>query len=109
LQCLLTEAQTLNATMTWMRIPQTMNLPREGDKVNISNASPLWVSAIDLNNVLSDLGGLARPREMHWWTYLRFRRAQRLQSDANGPRAATATWAASSTSSATPFEHKLWQ
>jgi hypothetical protein len=47
--------------------------------VNISNASPLWVSAIDLNNVLSDLGGLARPREMHWWTYLRFRRAQRLQ------------------------------
>jgi len=31
--------------------------------VNISNASPLWVSEIDLNNVLSDLGGLARPRE----------------------------------------------
>jgi hypothetical protein len=27
LQCLLTEAQTLNTTMTWMRIPQTMNLP----------------------------------------------------------------------------------
>ena len=32
--------------------------------MNISNASPLWVSEIDLNNVLSDLGGLARPREI---------------------------------------------
>ena len=31
--------------------------------MNISNALPLWVSEIDLNNVLSDLGGLARPRE----------------------------------------------
>ena len=32
-----------------------------------------------MNNVLSDLGGLARPREIHWWNYVRFRRAQRLQ------------------------------
>jgi hypothetical protein len=78
--------------------------------VNISNASPLWVSEIDLNNVLSDLGGLARPREMHWCGPICAFGARRgCRSDANEPRAATATWAASSTSSATPFEHKLWQ
>ena len=33
------------------------------------------------------------------------RTAPYFRSDANGPRAATATWAASITSGATPFEH----
>ena len=34
-----------------LRIPRAMNLPSRGRRVNISNASPLWVSEIDLNNV----------------------------------------------------------
>jgi hypothetical protein len=42
---------TLNAPMTGLRIPRAMNLPSRGRRVNISNASPLWVSEIDLNNV----------------------------------------------------------
>jgi hypothetical protein len=56
---------TLNAPMTGLRIPRAMNLPSRGRRadsagdesasrgrrVNTSNASPLWVSEIDLNNV----------------------------------------------------------
>jgi hypothetical protein len=44
---LLTEAQTLDAPMTEARIWRAMNLPSQSRRVNISNASPLWVSEID--------------------------------------------------------------
>jgi hypothetical protein len=44
---LLTEAQTLDAPMTEARIRRAMNLPSQSRRVNISNASPLWVSEID--------------------------------------------------------------
>jgi hypothetical protein len=44
---LLTEAQTLDAPMTEARIWRAMKLPSQSRRVNISNASPLWVSEID--------------------------------------------------------------
>jgi hypothetical protein len=44
---LLTEAQTLDAPMTEARIRRAMNLPSQSRRVNISNASPLWVSEMD--------------------------------------------------------------
>jgi hypothetical protein len=44
---LLTEAQTLDAPMTEVRIRRAMSLPSQSRRVNISNASPLWVSEIN--------------------------------------------------------------
>jgi hypothetical protein len=55
---LLSEARTLNAPTTGLRIQRAMNLPSRSRRVNISSASPLWVSEIDLNNVLFGVGGL---------------------------------------------------
>ena len=60
--------------------------------MNISNASPLWVSEIDLNNVLSDLGGLARPRETALSARAEAARAQRHSSINSGSDYARVPW-----------------